>query len=50
MLGEINATSTLLMTQLSTTTGKEIYYTDMSVLYWFLGILIVIEIIELMRK
>lgn len=46
----MNATSSLMITTLVTSTGQNIYYTDWSVLYWFLGILIIINILLVFKK
>jgi len=41
---------TLLITELSTSTGKEIYYTDLSVMYWFLGAIIILLCLVLIKR
>lgn len=46
-------TSTLglfLVSSVSTSTGREIIYTDASLLYFFLGIIIVVDIILLFKR
>jgi len=43
-------TENLWITTLSTSTGQEVYYTDMSVLYWYLGIIIVLLIMILIKR
>jgi len=40
----------LLITEVSTSTGKEILYTDFSVMYWYLGIIIVLLIINIIKR
>jgi len=40
----------LLITEVSTSTGKEILYTDFSVMYWYLGIIIVLMIINIIKR
>lgn len=46
----MNSSSTLMITTLSTSTGQEVYYTDFSILYWFIGSLIIIDILILLKK
>lgn len=47
---EASTTPNLMITTLNTSTGSEIYYTDFSILYWFLGTLIVLDILILLKS